>query len=520
MAEYIFNWSNSLSLECGTELPADQLNRASYALFLTNYLVATAAHGYVLNLNSGWGTGKTYFLKRWEESIKKHHPTVYIDAWKQDFSDDPLLTVVSSIICQLKAQADKYADPFVIEKADKAVRLFKSVAPALTKGIVKKLTGVKIDEIAESYNCDNETPNKVGDLGLGEAAGKVVQSLLDDHHSKIAGAEAFKDAMESWIKSVTNKEGINSPTFIFIDELDRCRPSYAIEMLEVIKHIFDIPLVIFVVATDTEQLQHAVKAIYGNNFDASMYLSRFFKRRCTLKEQSRYEFIKNHFEHLSSLSLDRFNTTVWPELVGNSEQCIEDLSRYISAIADVYQLPLRETEQLVDKLTAVIMNCKLPKIDILFLTSLMILHDREYEYYTAIINETRPKEVRDKFYEPAALHHYLERYDYSTEISVNIQPSKVFHNGTVSRGNVGYKVNIEDGYHKISYLGLLSIQLINSTSNRASIENHYQKVLTCVSRDSSKSPPIRNIVGQEQLGLQVPKETYRQLVEHAATFDD
>ncbi|TOL41491.1 hypothetical protein CGH98_24085, partial [Vibrio parahaemolyticus] len=78
---------------------------------------------------------------------------------------------------------------------------------------------------------------------------------------------------------------------VFIDELDRCRPSYAVEMLEVIKHFFELDNVVFVVATDTEQLQHAVKAVYGQLFDAQLYLGRFFRRRFSLLELSRKQFI-------------------------------------------------------------------------------------------------------------------------------------------------------------------------------------------------------------------------------------
>lgn len=67
----------------------------------------------------------------------------------------------------------------------------------------------------------------------------------------------------------------NNKVFILIDELDRCRPSYAIEMLETIKHFFELKNYVFVVATDTEQLSHSVKAVYGDFFDGKEYLSRF-----------------------------------------------------------------------------------------------------------------------------------------------------------------------------------------------------------------------------------------------------
>ncbi|MGL4220094.1 MAG: P-loop NTPase fold protein, partial [Shewanella sp.] len=101
-----FNWKEPMLCAEGTELfPRDTLERARYASFLHNYLVINAIDGgYVLNLNAKWGSGKTYFINRWMESIKDRHPVVYIDAWKQDYSDDPMLTVISSLINALSEQ--------------------------------------------------------------------------------------------------------------------------------------------------------------------------------------------------------------------------------------------------------------------------------------------------------------------------------------------------------------------------------------------------------------------------------
>jgi hypothetical protein len=63
---------------------------------------------------------------------------------------------------------------------------------------------------------------------------------------------------------------------ILIDELDRCRPTYAIEMLEAIKHWFCVPNVVFVLAMDREQLSHSIRAVYGQGFDVDGYFLRFF----------------------------------------------------------------------------------------------------------------------------------------------------------------------------------------------------------------------------------------------------
>lgn len=133
------NWSAPKSID-DEDFPKDTLDRVKYAQFLTQFLVDQGCdastdkkHNYVLNLNSEWGSGKTYFLKRWSKDLKPHFPVVYIDAWKQDYSDDPLMTVISSVINQLRDQAgiDIQKSDFAIPK--KVVGLLKAAAPALIK---------------------------------------------------------------------------------------------------------------------------------------------------------------------------------------------------------------------------------------------------------------------------------------------------------------------------------------------------------------------------------------------------
>ncbi|EKB22316.1 hypothetical protein HMPREF1170_02578 [Aeromonas veronii AMC35] len=146
MAVAPFNWDDAVQWDgpgaiAGSEesLSADRLDRARYAEFLTNYLAAEGKQrNYVLNLNAEWGAGKTWFIKRWYMELKAHYPTVYIDAWQQDFSDDPLLTVISSIIEQLRdATGNKVAIPDGIKS--KLLGLLKVGGKLVLKSAIKKL---------------------------------------------------------------------------------------------------------------------------------------------------------------------------------------------------------------------------------------------------------------------------------------------------------------------------------------------------------------------------------------------
>ena len=81
------------------------------------------------------------------------------------------------------------------------------------------------------------------------------------------------------------------PLIVMIDELDRCRPSYAVELLKVAKHLFDVDKAVFVLAVNRDELTHSINALYGNDFDATGYLRRFVDIDFQLPNPDRRAFI-------------------------------------------------------------------------------------------------------------------------------------------------------------------------------------------------------------------------------------
>ncbi|MFM5398411.1 P-loop NTPase fold protein [Aeromonas veronii] len=377
MAVAPFNWDDAVQWDgpgaiAGSEeiLSADRLDRARYAEFLTNYLAAEGKQrNYVLNLNAEWGAGKTWFIKRWYMELKAHYPTVYIDAWQQDFSDDPLLTVISSIIDQLKdATGNKVSIPDGIKP--KLLGLLKLGGKLVLKSAIKK-AGLED-----------------GDFSVeGEDADKLVDTLCSNHKERYESIQYLKQEIRQWVEGAVGlSEGeLDYPAFILIDELDRCRPSYAVEMLETIKHIFDIPKVVFVLATDTEQLQHAVKVIYGADFDAHTYLSRFFSRRFSLLAGSKRHFIESNLSN--SVLVDHYFDKVWPKGLN-----IEAITTVLSSISDACHLSLRSTEKLIDRMTLVLLNLEKDDINVVFLAYMLALHEIKPSDYEMIITMARSRQ--------------------------------------------------------------------------------------------------------------------------------
>ncbi|MGS0534878.1 KAP family P-loop NTPase fold protein [Pseudoalteromonas sp. SaAl2] len=390
-----FDWSTPPNPKIDEYFPADKLDRARYATFLTRLLTQEGfdenrpqkeqKRNYVLNLNAEWGAGKTYFLKRWSQELK-NFPVVYIDAWQQDYSDDPFLTVIAGIIKQLSAQAN-----FAITIPNKAASMFKAVAPAIAQGLTKKITGIDLDELNALLFSDDEgeetekvESSKQNNSEFSPAVKALAQNLIKEHEAKNKSIEVIKSKLADWVSKFEQQKDKELPIFVFIDELDRCRPSYAVEMLETIKHIFDVKGIVFVVATDTEQLQHTIKSVYGEGFDAKVYLGRFFNSRYSLKRPVLKDFLSVHsdmtkFEsaYLESKNIELLPRTETPEIALAN----------ISVVLDAFQVAARTAIQITERITAIIAN--LPggkKVDILVLATLFCIYEKDHPLYEEIVS--------------------------------------------------------------------------------------------------------------------------------------
>ncbi|WP_429151482.1 KAP family P-loop NTPase fold protein [Aeromonas hydrophila] len=311
-----------------------KLNRKDYGHFLANYLIGEK-DGFVLNLNGSWGTGKTEFLKRfYAELMDRGHPTIYIDAWESDFSQEPLTVVASELLNQLERLMDGAI-------SDGAITEVKRALGKALKGTLVGLAGIASARLLNDSSIGMETVNKL----LDEAPQNITKQLAEDYQSQIEAIINTREALGSLAESLQNVNGSKLPVIVLIDELDRCRPTYAIEMLEVIKHFFSIKGFVFVIATDTEQLCHSITSVYGNNFDSSQYLKRFFNRKASLPTPRIYEYIQAR-----GIDFERYvKIRAYPDIKRGSS-FDQFAKQTISLLSDVYQLKIRDIDQLIDKL--------------------------------------------------------------------------------------------------------------------------------------------------------------------------
>ncbi len=319
-------------------LPIDQLGRADTAKFLTE-LAKIKKAGYVLNLNCPWGTGKTWFLKRWLLTLQNQHPVVYIDAWKYDHNDSPLLIILQHIIKTLQEQSPQAKRLGDRIKTSKGFATAKVLGPELVKAMFR----IDLEKVMESADFEaKKSASAIADL-----ASKTTALLLDNVSKETEAVDDLKMAIAKLLDSIIGhkaKTNLNYPLFVFVDELDRCRPTFAIEMLEAIKHVFGIPQIFFVIATDSEQLQHSINAVYGEKFGSYNYLKRFFDASFQLAIPVARDFILAQPEFELIYSCYQSDTDIYVK---------EDKIAYsgiIASIAHDLALDLRTIKQWLSRL--------------------------------------------------------------------------------------------------------------------------------------------------------------------------
>jgi len=355
----------------------DLLDRKKYAEFLTGYL-ANQESSFVLNLNASWGAGKTYFLKNWCKSLEGKYPTVYVNAWKDDFSDDPLLAILASIneqLAQYYSKNKKTLKQFK-DKLNIGGRFLRGLLPIIVKGVANKALGDKAGE---------DLSDLITDKSISEMTSESMKMMLANHESTSKSVIEFRDALESIVEEITNN-GLKVPLFIFIDELDRCRPTYAIELLEMVKHLFDAKGIIFIIATDSEQLQHSIKAVYGNDFNGSEYLRRFFDQEYTLPtpDYSSYcQYLVNTFQHADKLEYWNFHPWSLSKSIGGEPTgwgSQDSLKMFLILYVEYFNLSLRSINQVIVRLDAILSNSD-TKWDAPFLLFLLVSHAKDKDIF-------------------------------------------------------------------------------------------------------------------------------------------
>lgn len=298
----------------------NSLDRKKYVIGIAN-CINQADGNLILSLEGDWGTGKTFVVKQLEaifndEELKfewintqgkdvadkinlNDARVLYYDAWENDGSDDPLLNIVYNlaVMSGLKINSKK----LTINKGKVISDLWdltKNLHPAF--GVV--------DFIKNYLVVEKTSGSKINDV--------------------IGSETELKNTIRSFITEIKDKNKKNK-LVIVIDELDRCRPEFALKLLESLKHYFYEKGIIVILSINTKEIHSIINKYYGNEIDANLYLEKIIDTRIQLSNVPAETYLNHIFKNEVTEAV---------------------IPRAVRMIADKYRLSLRQINRYIGEL--------------------------------------------------------------------------------------------------------------------------------------------------------------------------
>ena len=345
----------------------DKLDRQDCAKKLTAVIHGQTAP-MTNSLNGEWGSGKTFLLKRWQKQLKQDgYRAIYFNAWEDDFLADPLVAIVGQLYKELSSDTLRNVCEAV---KNAAIPFLKRVGLSMVNKGVERVTGVDVAGIVK------------------EEVQTAKEAVFDDYVSMTKSRETLKDALQALADKCYETSG--QPLVFIVDELDRCRPTFAIEVLERIKHLFNVNHMVFVLGIDRENLGKSIQSVYGQ-IDVGNYLHRFIDLELVLMPVENTKLFE----------------TLWSK--HNIEACYQDVGSAMQKL-----VPIVEKEVFKDSLQSLLSgvsprvmdhclkiicaasyrspdNCA---VDVLLLAIMIVLKIRDPSLYSKYVSSTcNPCEV-------------------------------------------------------------------------------------------------------------------------------
>ncbi|MFA5145341.1 MAG: P-loop NTPase fold protein [Candidatus Omnitrophota bacterium] len=350
----------------------DRLKRSAPIKNLTTIFENTL-EPFVLCVDAPYGQGKTTFVQLWRAYLSSRGiNSILFNAWENDYTDSPLACLIAEIKTSLDARLKSVPPKSrneIKKQSKKFLEIGGKVVKAALPAVVKIATAgvLKLDDFKEDV--------------IAEFLEKTTQTAIEEYSRNKDLLNDFKKTLQENVKLVSN----NHQFFIFVDELDRCRPNFAIEVLETIKHLFSIDGVVFVLALDEAQLKTCIEHVYGTQTNSCGYLRRFIDTTYILPSPDITDYCREMFQ--------RFDLVDYFTKREDGRNLVEfEKFKHIEANAiDLikhFKLTLREIEKIFTSFVLVLKSienddCLFP--DILFL--LLLIRLRNPLIYKMIIEK-------------------------------------------------------------------------------------------------------------------------------------
>lgn len=297
----------------------------------------------VIALDGPWGSGKSVFVKQWAGLLRERGASVILfDAFASDYYEDAFLALSAEIHAAAKKTlgGNESTTRRYLNRAKKAGIV---LAPMALRVAARASTGglLSLEDLAASSEALKAAAKALGNESA-KAVERVISERLRQASEERAALAAFRKVLSEVAGALAERQaedGGASPLVFIVDELDRCRPPFALSVIERIKHLFLVPGVCFVLVTHLPQLEQVVQGAYGTKVDAHTYLEKFYQLRVTLPE-SIHQAIRRPSAYVAYL-WDALGIT-FPE--PRHGQLVQ---REIRALAEVHNLSLRRLERVM-----------------------------------------------------------------------------------------------------------------------------------------------------------------------------
>ncbi|MCY3772541.1 MAG: P-loop NTPase fold protein [Gemmatimonadetes bacterium] len=273
----------------------DRLERREFGAAVCRLLSYGSNSGVVI-LDGAWGTGKSTFLKmlakqaRRSDEIREAMIAVEINAWENDAFGEPIEHIAGNLQQGLAAQTAGHLP------RNRFRRMWLRI-----KGIpieIARYPGISnLGETILRYSWVKNVEPAIAALNMLALLGKMA-NCTGGHENNLQNLR-WKLAHEAERLYRYRKPGVPSRIVVIVDELDRCRPDYAVRFLETIKHVFEIDHIAYLIAINREQLIYSMKGVYGESFDAEGYLERFGDVWLRFPDASRENFVRGVVDYMS-----------------------------------------------------------------------------------------------------------------------------------------------------------------------------------------------------------------------------
>ena len=222
-------------------LEQDSLNIQKYANSLSKF-IRNSDTPITIGLQGEWGTGKTslmsLLLENFNEDGKEREiATSWVNTWEYSLFKGASETTPAVLSGMLEKLRDENSDIWTIKDiaADKVKKATKFLS-GLANQVIANQTGVNVKEAARDSSTEKNVAHIVEIKNL---IASIINELIEHSKNKI------------------------QKVVFFVDDLDRIPPTDAVEVLESLKNIFDIPKCVFILAIDYDVVVKGLESKFG-----------------------------------------------------------------------------------------------------------------------------------------------------------------------------------------------------------------------------------------------------------------